>query len=286
MCPAVVKHNNNLPLVIFSHIEKTGGTSLNGVLRTYHGINYAHVRSLKHEAPPSHRAVHMDDLFLYKKLVPWVKCVSGHAVRPWVMIDEGLENGLFMTVLREPLARYVSYYTYGGGVKRKPWGFSFEEYLEYDEFHNFQTKRLAGVADASKAISIIEKYFLAASVLESMDELLSHLDRVWPGFEKCASIVGRRNVRSDPDRNILLERYKEEIIKNNEEDLKLYQFLQDRYNGLFLNNDVINNAAVLLSHTIDKKPMEIYSALLNRLYLSPITGVIRKINGLPYKGTY
>lgn len=278
---------NNLPLIIFAHIEKTGGTSFNGVLRTYHGINYAHVRSLMRKAPPAERAVHLDDLTLYQRLVPWLNCVSGHAIRPWVLLDEGMKDKLFMTVLREPLARYVSYYTYGGGVNRKPWTFSFEEYLGKEEFHNFQTKRIAGVADADRAMSIINQNFLAASTLESMGELLDNLDKIWPGIKDCASLVGRRNVRSDPDRKILLESYYDKIVRNNGEDIKLYQMLQEHFQGLFLRSDIFTERPMsCVKQNSGGQLSEKISVLLRRTYLSPITGLVRVYHGLPYRGTY
>ena len=140
------------PLVIFAHIEKTGGTTLNGILRAYHGVYYSHVRALTEPGPPARRAVTMRDLSLYRRLVPWLRCVSGHAVRPWVLLEEGVQDAVFLTVIREPVSRYVSYYTYGGGSPRRPWPYSFEEYLDREEFHNYQTKRLAGCADANRAL--------------------------------------------------------------------------------------------------------------------------------------
>ena len=65
-------NSEKFPLVIFAHIEKTGGTSLNGILRTYHGVRYVPVRALTHPTSTSHRAVHLNDLSLYSKLAPWV----------------------------------------------------------------------------------------------------------------------------------------------------------------------------------------------------------------------
>lgn len=86
------KYSNNTPLTLFCHIAKTGGTTLNGVLRTFNGFRYAHGRALLHKAPTSSRALHADDLELYLKIAPWLRCISGHAIRPWVLLDEGVTN--------------------------------------------------------------------------------------------------------------------------------------------------------------------------------------------------
>lgn len=276
-----------LPLVIFAHIEKTGGTSLNGILRTYHGIYYSHVRALLHAAPPARRAVHINDLKYYRRLAPWLRCVSGHAVRPWVLLNEGLDDGLFMSVLREPVARYVSYYTYGGGVKRKPWSYSFEEYLEKDEFHNFQSKRIAGRADADAAMKIIEQSFMAVATLDAMDRLINKLDSLWPGIEYCASLVGRRNTRKDLTRQALIERHRERIIKNNAADIALYSMLKEKFDGLFLRPDIFTDRLPPLNNTKTRpQAHETVAVLMQRVYISPLSGLIRLSHGLPYRGTY
>lgn len=279
--------NTALPLILFAHIEKTGGTSLNGILRTYHGIHYSHVRALKHAAPPSVRAVHLDDLGYYRRLAPWLRCVSGHAVRPWVLLNEGLDDALFMAVLREPVARYVSYYTYGGGVRREPWPYSFEEYLDKEEFHNYQTKRIAGRADADAAMQIIEQSFLAAATLENMDNLLNRLDSLWPGIEQCASLVGRRNTRKDTQRQTLIERYHETILANNTADMALYEMLKKKYAGLFLRPDFFTESTTpVFPKQQGSRLQEITAALMHRVYLGPLSGLVRLAHGLPYRGTY
>ena len=291
MSPNHVKCIDVLPMIIFAHIEKTGGTTLNGILRTYHGMHYAHVRALHHAAAPNERAVHADDLKLYRRLAPGLDCVSGHAVRPWVLRDEGLQDCLYMTVLREPIARYVSYYTYGGGVQRKPWPYTFEDYLDQEEFKNYQVKRIAGVADADVALDIIKESFMATAVLECMDKLLENLDRVWPGILADAKRVGRRNERTDTRRQALLDDYQEEITANNAEDIKLYNFLNENFDGLYLQDGIFNK----LPDVSDKPELrsggkryanEMISAIIRRAYLEPVTGLVRLMHGLPFKGTY
>ncbi len=66
-----------LPFIFFAHTEKTGDTSPNGILRSYHGIHYAHVRALLHASPPAKRAIHADNLKWY---APCLHCVTDHAV--------------------------------------------------------------------------------------------------------------------------------------------------------------------------------------------------------------
>lgn len=287
MPPLAGTSSTPLPLVIFAHIEKTGGTSLNGILRSYHGIYYSHVRALLHAAPPARRAVHADDLKYYRQLAPWLRCISGHAVRPWVLLNEGLDDGLFMSVLREPVARYVSYYTYGGGVKRKPWPYSFEEYLEKDEFHNFQSKRIAGHADADAAMKIIEQSFMAVATLDVIDRLINKLDSIWPGIENCASSVGRRNTRKDSSRQILIERHHDRIMKNNAADIALYTMLKEKFDGLFLRSDIFSNITATVNNTKTKaQTHETAAELMHRTYISPVSGLIRLSHGLPYRGTY
>ncbi len=282
-----------LPFVLFAHIEKTGGTSLNGILRSYHGIHYAHIRALLHAGPPAKRTIHADDLKWYRRLVPWLHCVSGHAVRPWVLLNEGLDDGLFMAVLREPVARYVSYYTYGtygtyaGGTKRKPWPYSFEKYLEKEEFHNYQTKRIAGRADADAAMKIIEQSFMAVATLDVMDKLINRLDSIWPGIENCASLVGRRNTRKDSSRQTLIERYHDRIMENNAADLALYRMLKEKFDGLFLRPDIFaDRTATLKNAKTRPQTHEAAAALMHRTYITPVSGLIRLSHGLPYRGTY
>jgi hypothetical protein len=133
-----------------------------------------------HAGPPAKRAIHADDFQLYLRVAPWLKCLSGHAVRPWLLLEQGVTDCAFLGILRDPIARYVSYYTYGGGAElRQPWPYTFEEYLEKEEFHNYQTKRIAGTGDATQALKIITNHYWSFAHLQKMDTMLDRLDEIW-----------------------------------------------------------------------------------------------------------
>lgn len=132
----------NRKLLAFVHIEKSAGTTLKSILRRHYGIGYCDVRTLSKK---SKKTFNSSDLKVFLRLNPFITCVSGHSVKPWSDLETIQRTVEYITVLRDPVQRYISYYTYGtygGGPVRTPWPFSFEQYMEKPKHLNFQTRKI------------------------------------------------------------------------------------------------------------------------------------------------
>ena len=99
----------------FVHIEKTGGTSLNHILRRSYGSAHCDVRlplaKRKLTTDPGH-VICVDSadlrrvLWLYRNL----RGISGHPVKPYANLNELIPDLGFITLVRDPTARFRSHF--------------------------------------------------------------------------------------------------------------------------------------------------------------------------------
>ena len=126
-------------LLAFIHTEKTGGTTLNQVLRRNFFMGFADVRPLARSSGPRFGAA---DFRIYRRLNPRLCAISGHAVRPGLDLGPVVGDIRYVTLLRDPAKRYVSQFLYFVrlGMRTDDFG----KYLDEAEFMNVQTRKIAG----------------------------------------------------------------------------------------------------------------------------------------------
>jgi len=100
------------------HIEKCGGTTLIHALRRHFGL--AHFDVIP-RGKNSMLFTH-EDLRSLLRLRPTVKSIAGHPVRVHSNLHELLADSRYVTILRDPVARYVSRISFAncwkGGTSR------------------------------------------------------------------------------------------------------------------------------------------------------------------------
>ena len=298
-------------MLAFAHIEKCAGTTFKSILKRNFGVAFCDVRPLVSPAQKGfdkntaeiYNSIVADganpnlfgpaDLKLYQRLIPWLKCFAGHSVRPCLGLANDSPHIQFVTILREPLSRYVSHYSYGERASaRHPWPFSFEDYLKKPRFQNFQTKKIAGISDLDSAIRILENSFTLVGTMDGFDEFLVLLKTklAYPEFD----IRYRKlNIQNKSGGRPLLTQYAEEINRNNKLDLELYRYaaetLMPRYQKEF-GGSLERAVTDFQRQNLTTKPInssrEIHQKLAQRLYYDNIAGILRKRAGLRWGGPY
>lgn len=273
-------------LLAFSHIEKTGGTTLIQVLRRNFFFRFIDVRPL-HRA--SAGAFADADLRHYRRLNPWVHAIAGHAVQPHARFARSNEHVRFLTILRNPARRYVSQFLYF--VRKGYFPPNFESWLESPQYMNLQTKKIAGSDDVDAAYSLLSGMF-AVGMLEEFDAFLLRLaDALKPAsFDPCYIVRNSGTVQVCKVTE-LLQQYQAKIDSRNEKDFELFervtnQLIPDRnasYTG-DLSADLVEFAVRNSVFSLGFRDYADFA--LRKLYYEPMSSLIRLKNGLQATGSY
>ncbi|MDA3915761.1 MAG: hypothetical protein PF690_02160 [Deltaproteobacteria bacterium] len=225
----------------FIHIEKCGGSTLIHMLRSSFGIYHCDIIAKEYQ----NQLVSKSDFGRVSKLCSSTVSFAGHSIRLYHNKDikQDKRTG-FYTILREPVSRYLSDFKHFGScfssVK------NIEGWLKVDARKNFMTRSIAGEPNLNKAVDIIHKNIVLVGTMELYDEFINQLrllfypnlltkrydvrnmeGKRYEGFlhgmyEKIAKINTDVNVDFMFDYN----KYEDTIIKNNELDIKLYNYVK------------------------------------------------------------
>jgi hypothetical protein len=273
-------------LLAFIHTEKTGGTTLNQVLRRNFFLRFADVRPL---APSSRGRFGEADLRVYRRLNPGLRAISGHAVRPGIGLGNGACDIRYVTLLRDPARRYVSQFLYFVRIGLRP--DDFDRFLDEREFMNVQTRKIAGDAGPDAAAGLLGP-MLAVGALEEFDAFMLRLaDALKPRRFDPRYVV--RNVgAADADRAAeLLDRHRARIDARNEDDWALYcraiaeiiPRQSRRYRG-DLQADLADFRQRNARFSLGLRDYADYA--VRKLYYGPVSGIVRCSNGMPAAGSY
>lgn len=155
-------------MLVFIHMNKTGGTTVNHILRSTFGTRHCSVEPW--HAKWSGRAFSNDDLQRLRRLYPNLESISGHRVVGYEDLEVERGEPKYFTVVRNPIKASASSFQHKKQISGKPE--SFEEWIQQDWTRNRQTKMIAGVEDVNEAIRIIEKKGIFVGLTEEFDESL------------------------------------------------------------------------------------------------------------------
>ena len=160
-------------LIAFTHIAKTAGTTLHHVLRRTYGAGYVQVKKRYASGPP----LDAHDLGRLRCRYRNLRALGGHPVLPHGDLVRRHPEIRFLTMIQDPSRRCASQYAhYVGQRGREP----FHDWIQNEFWHDHQTVRLAGVADADEAVRVLNDRFLFVGVIEKFDESLRLLGRYLP----------------------------------------------------------------------------------------------------------
>lgn len=281
---------NTQQILTFVHIEKAAGTTLIYLLRRNFLFGHCDVRPL---LKSSKRIISAADLKIYCRLNPWVRSIAGHALSPSADLEKVPFALRYITILRDPMDRYLSQYQYWR--ERLDVSISFETFMTREFAYNTQTKKICGTNDVESAKRILSKFFLVG-VKEHFDEFLLMLSKKMAPSKFCPYYIlrnmGDKKSCIGRDRNTIFEKYRAAIQERNQLDMELYRYVIDELlprqkaeYGATLEADVERFKV----ENLDKQhslPQYYLDYVYRKFYLEPFSGFIRSINRKPRKGSY
>ena len=273
-------------VLAFCHIEKAAGTSLIHVLRQLFGTSYIDARPISRG---QHSFFNRADFELLDSFVPRIACIGGHSVVPHSNLVEADADFRFLTLFREPISRVLSHYKFW--VQRMGSNFGPEEFLQHPVANNFQVRKIAGENDLEKAMQIIRDRFLLVGTIEAFDEFLVLLNGIL-NTQVDKILYRSKNIASDNQLLQLPKGFHERVAELNDLDRDLYAWVKNKLmpeyikqHGAGFDDDL--QAFKRLLNDPDTRPAKaIPSLIMRRAYVRPVTGLIRRWNGMPYSGSY
>lgn len=167
------------------------------------------------------------DLRFDLRINPLAQSLSGHSLKPFIDFEEFEDRLVWYTILRDPVSRFISHYQHE--VEKGGKSHDFHTWMRTFRRANWQVRMLAGEEDLEAAKQILASKFRCVGLLEHFNASLL-LIRHRLGLKNFAVQYSRpRNpaLKGDVRRRILeqLDQYFDEILENNELDLKLYEFV-------------------------------------------------------------
>jgi hypothetical protein len=220
------------------------------------------------------------------KMNPFIECITGHSVRPHSNLDEVFPNIKYITLFRNPLNHYISQYQ---ERVRKTGKLPFEEFLKQDKRSNVQTKFIAGIEDVAAAKSILSKKFLAVGILEEFDEFLMLLKRKLHHRKWSFSYTIVNVTKDKHTKESILRQYKDMIVEKEQCDIELYNYVKEMVlpkEKAMYGPDFEKDVKDFKGRNKHVNPLiRRYSDyFVRQLYYKPATGIVRVLNGLPFKG--
>ncbi len=210
-------------MIAFTHIEKTAGNTITGILRRSFGPRHCDARIWRRKPEESLPSVSRFDLRCSRWVYWNLHSAAGHLMSPYGLRDDSI---WFFTFLREPIMRCVSHYQFQ--VREMGCTLPFDRWISNPGYHNLQTRRLAGSNNLDTAIECVEKRMGFVGLVDRFDESLVMLQHQCPQ----AGLDARyrpTNVASDNSiKNQLLSdsRAMRALKAANESDVALYRYVR------------------------------------------------------------
>lgn len=209
-------------MLVFIHINKSGGTTVTHILRSSYGLRHCQVEPwhARWTGPP----FSADDLHRLRTLYPGLRSIAGHRIVGYVDLGERSSDLRYVTFLRDPLKSAASRFQYKVQVSGKR-DLVFEEWIQRDWTRNHQTKQIAGVDDLDEAIRVIREKSIFVGLAEHFDESLVLMKGLVAGDLR----ISYKPVNVARDKSLardLLEREstRQLLIEAQEVDLQLYEY--------------------------------------------------------------
>lgn len=212
-------------LLVHVHISRTGGSTLNHILRSSYGTRHCPVEPWGSQWGPD--PFDANDLRRLRKIYPNLRSVAGHRVFGYVDLDvDGIEADYF-AIARDPIRACASRFQRKVDYADKGWD-EFEEWIHNDWTRNRHVKAIAGTDDVNDAIEVIRRKRIFVGLTEKYDETVVLLKGLMaPDLDisyKPVNVASKRTVAkrllSDPRLTAMIE-------EAQTADLELYAYVRD-----------------------------------------------------------
>lgn len=236
--------------IINIHIPKNGGTTFNDIIKRNFANAYVpyykyHEENRKGIGKPLSE---VEFLKFVEQCPPFIKIISGHHIHPASASNNEKYRLDYLTFIRHPIDRILSLYHYERKWStRKPeiYGYHhcsqkpFEEYIDIraekdTALSNWQVYDLTGEFSGEIAIELL-KNFLFVGLVEEFDKSLLLLQEILLEKQVLSSFdtgyvhlntAGKQKVNKSSLSSSVLEK----LLVMNQEDLKLFNYAQNRLN--------------------------------------------------------
>jgi len=275
---------SNRELLAFTHIKKAAGTTLSHILRINFFLKHCDVKVLSAASGNIFQAADMHKLL---KLNPLIRSIAGHSVLPYGDLDQYYRKAKFITILRNPIKRYISQYQHN--VEKLGYKGSFETYLDDQSSWNKQVKTIAGSEDLNLAKDILIKKFLLVGIVEEFDTFLILLKmklepkNFYPGYK--VQNIAKKDSAIGLKVEDYLKTHEEKIEDRNALDIALYQFVKSELlaKEKSLYGSGFETALQDFKRSkkgYDRKVFWYLDYIVRKIYYQPRIHHIRKNNGL------
>jgi len=262
-------------MLAFIHIPKTGGQSITkSMLRSSFGIRHCDVLPWfgENDITPFNAS----DLAMITKIYPFLQSIAGHSVMLHVNLDIVVSNIQYLAFVREPVSQYISHYNYRRTHKEP--GISFRQWLDREEFHNHQTKMLAGCEDTNLAIQLIDDKQAFIGLTEHFDDSLVLFKQLFARGLDIA--IQRRNEASNKNYAVDIlssPRNIEMIVERCKSDIQLYDYIKENLYPSYCKEYGNRLKQDVLAFQQTKGQVNHLNILLNRAYRNIVYKPIRHI---------
>lgn len=274
-------------ILAFIHVEKAAGTTLIHILRYNFFLGHLDVRPYTIGAGGTFGP---RDLAVALRVNPALRCIAGHSIKAFSGLETSGCRLRYITVLREPIKRYLSQFQYS--IERRGQQITFEQFLRNDWFTNFQTKKFSATGDVEEAKRVLAEKMLLVGTSDRFDEFLLMLRRKLMPMQFDPAYQERNVGRNTVPLSELLDRHAEQIYEQNRLDIELYRFATEDLRLRFVQEFGPGLDAEVESFKAaneGRRPLRLrpyVDYLYRRAYAMPLTGLIRMSNGLPATGAY
>ena len=266
-------------MICFVHPERSGGNTLHKILENNSPF---HIRLTPFYWPTSHLLTQSEARWLFR-VCPFAKSFGGHCVARDVRYENVYLRPIhYVTMLRDPIERYVAHYIH----QRFGWGidWTIDSFLNDEQFQNLMTKKICGSNDLEKAKYLIKEEFSFAGLTNQFDESLILMKHAL-GQPDLQINYTRENVSPDPGkRDELLDnqRIRDAVAEMNELDIELYRFVENLFaqRKREYPTDLDEEVARLRSDNLSFRfpPARMLIARANRLWIKGPEMVLRKLH--------
>lgn len=220
-------------IITFSHIEKCAGTTLITAFRSLYGIDHF-------DTIPSRKdsmLLSETDMQLALRLNPGLKSIAGHSLRVYLPWTKKYDL-LWVTLLREPVARMISDFNYHCNVL----GYvgSYDDFIELESRNNFLVKSICGCNDIDMAKFLLKSSFSLVGTVNKINHFMVELTKItgarfdlYKGAKK--NISKKKNINVDDLSKLQMRK----TVNACQLDIELYEYLVHQMidgSGCYVNN--------------------------------------------------